>query len=802
MKVPYNWLKTYIDFPYSPQELANKLTMAGLEVESVEYLGQGLKDIIVAEIEEVEPHPDADKLSLCKVNTGNDQLQIVCGAPNVSAGIKVPVATTGTKLPGGMIIEKVKLRGVTSEGMICSEDELGLKEERAEGIMVLDDDIEPGQKFVKSIGLDEYVLKLDLTPNYSRCLGLLGIAREIKSMLKNKNVKYPEIDITAIDKKSKDLAEVEIEDPDLCPRYTARVIKNVEIKPSPDWMQQRLKSAGIRPINNIVDITNYVLLEYNQPLHAFDYDKIKDGKIIVRRAKDNEQIITLDQQKRELDRETLVIADPEKAVAIAGVMGAANSEVTEKTVNILLESAYFKPGNIRKTARKLGLPSEASYRFERGVDIENLITASNRAAYLMQEYADADIAQSVIDQYPKAFTEKKIELDINRANIILGLELEIENIKKMLERLELKSEEIYSDILEVTLPSYRNDIELEADLIEEIARMYGYNQIPVTMPESKQQGKRTESQKIRNQVRNFMVASGMDEIISFSLMDKEIYEKLNISEDSILRNWVEIKNPLNESFSIMRTSLIPNMIKIISDNSKRQQNEISFFEIGKVFFNNLKQKNNVPVEKRVLAGGSMGYPDDIWGNAAADFYYLKGVIENLFKRLGLKVPVFSPIKIPYLHPGRTAKIIYNDKDMGIIGELKPVIIEEFDLNKGTSIFQFDFKVLEEEVNPDKYKYKSLAKYPPVSRDLALIVSKDIPAIEILDEIDKAGGQILKQVNLFDIYTGKQIEENCKSLAFELLFQAEDKTLTDEEVNQVFSGIIEELKEKFDISVRK
>ncbi|HMA60175.1 MAG TPA: phenylalanine--tRNA ligase subunit beta, partial [Halanaerobiales bacterium] len=425
MQVPYNWLKTYIDFPYTPEELSHKLTMAGLEVEEVEYLGTGLENIIIGEIVEINNHPNADKLKICQVNTGDKTLQMITGAPNVRSDIKVPVAEVGVTLPTGMEIEKTKLRGEVSQGMICSKDELGLQEERASGIMILPDKAVVGQPFVEYYGLDEYVFHLDLTPNYARCLGMLGVAREVKAMQKSSSqIDWPEIDIKDDDRTSIDkLASIKIEDEDLCPRYAGRVIRDVTIKPSPKWMQRRLKAAGIRPINNIVDITNYILMEYNQPLHAFDLDKIKDGKVIVRRAEENEKVVTIDDVERTLDQETLVITDPEKVIAVAGVMGAENSEVTDQTTDIFLEAAYFEPTSIRKTARKLGLPSEASHRLERGIDIERVIEAGNRAAYLMQEYADGKVAQGVIDKYPVPYQENIIDVNLAKVNRLLGIEL-------------------------------------------------------------------------------------------------------------------------------------------------------------------------------------------------------------------------------------------------------------------------------------------------------------------------------------------------------------------------------------------
>ncbi|MFW6390119.1 MAG: phenylalanine--tRNA ligase subunit beta, partial [Halanaerobiales bacterium] len=617
-------------------------------------------------------------------------------------------------------------------------------------------------------------------------------------------INYPEINLKNVSEENiNDKINVTIDDPDLCPRYTARLVKNVKIGPSPEWMQQRLQAAGIRPINNVVDITNYVLLEYNQPLHAFDYDKIGEKEIIVRRAREDEELITLDDEKRKLNNEILIIADRDKPVALAGVMGGANSEVTENTQNILIESAYFKPANIRKTARRLGLSSESSYRFERGVDIENLIEANNRAAQLMQEYADAEIVEGVIDNYPGSYSKTTVSLRSKRVNEILGIELDAETMKNLLIKLEfdvsLENLSENDTKMRVDVPSYRNDIEREADIIEEIARMYGYNKIPVTHSESKQEGKKTNPQKIREQIRNIMTASGLDEIITFSLMGKEIYDRLNISRDNKLTKWVEIKNPLNKAFSVMRTSLIPNMIQTLSQNSKRQLQELRFFEIGKVFYDKGRRKR--PEEVEMLAGGSMGYTEDIWNNSAPDFFYLKGVIENLFRRLNLDNLNFHKANKPFLHPGRTTEIFYKNKKVGFLGEILPDLIKEFDLSDHTALFQIDLNIIKNEVEPGEQRYVSLPRYPAVSRDLAIVVEKNLPSVKIMNAIENTAGDLLKDVKLFDLYQGEQIEKDSKSLAYKLLFQAEDRTLTDEEVNKLFKNIIENLKNEFNATIR-
>lgn len=800
MKISYNWLKTYIDFPYSPEELSKKLTMAGLEVEEMKFLGENLEEIIVGKVLEVKEHPNADKLVICNVDIGKEELQLITGAPNVKEGIIVPVAKSGVILPTGLEIEESKLRGKVSEGMICSKDELGLVEERQSGIMVLDNELEVGNKFINEYGLNDYVYKLDLTPNYARCLGMLGIAREIKAMLdEEKEVKFPEIDIKETGENIKDYVNIEVDDKDLCPRYTGRIIKDVTIKDSPKWMQNRLKAAGIRPINNIVDITNYVLLEYNQPLHAFDYDKIAQDTVIVRRANAGEDLVTLDDEKRDLNEDTLLITDEEKILGLAGVMGGKVSEVSEETKNIFLESAYFDPLNIRKTSSDFGIHSEASHRFEREIDIERVVEASNRAAYLMQEYADGKIVKGIIDKYPEPYQEKVIELESERVNKILGLSLSNDQIKNMLKSLEF-SVEIYknSGLLKVKVPSYRTDVEQKADLIEEVARMYGYNNIPITTPERRQQGHRTEKQKVQIKIKDILTAGGLNEIKTFSLMDKKEYDKLQIKNEDNLRNWVKIKNPLNKAFEIMRTTLIPGTVEVLSNNNKRQLSKMAVFEIGRIYKNT--GKNERPFEEKMITGGSMGVDIKSWNNSAPDFFYLKGVLEELFQRLNIEVQ-YEKAEKNFLHPGRTALIKSGKDKIGIIGELSYEVIDEYDLVEGTTVFELNFDKMMKKIKEKKNNYKPLPKFPAVNRDLAIVLDKDVPVSEIEKNMKEAGGSLLEDIDLFDLYEGDQISAGKKSLAFNLKFRSNERTLRDEEVNEVFNNILDALTKEVGAEIR-
>ena len=808
MQISYNWLKKYIDLNFTPEDLSEKLTMAGLEVEAVEYLGEGLDDIIIAKIEKIKEHPDADKLVICMVKTGADKdpIPVVTGAPNVEAGQMVPFAGVGTTLPGGMEIEEVKLRGELSQGMICSKDELGLQEERAAGIMVLDDSAPLGASFVKYKRLDDYVFKLDLTPNYARCLGMIGVAREIKSLYaQDKTLNTPPISFEEAEELGdiNDYVEIEIDAPDLCPRYTARLVKNVEIKESPEWIQRRLKAAGIRPINNVVDISNFVLMEYNQPLHTFDYNKLKDGKIIVRRAEAEEKMLTLDEEERVLDDEMLVISDPKEAVAVAGVMGGANSEVTAETTDVLIESAYFNPVSIRKTAKKLGMHSDASHRFERGVDIEKLIEANNRACQMLAKCDGAKVVPGVIDNYPLKYEPAVITLAAERVNELLGIELEPAEVRESLERLGFEIEAAAEPgVFEVTVPSFRTDVEQGADLVEEIARVYGYNKIPSTRPISKQRGKRSAEQKFEAKVKELLQAGGLDEVITYSLQDKKSYQDLNLTQFEDYAKFVSIKNPLSEAFGILRTTLVPGIIDVLSSNARRQGAEMAVFETGTVFRN--KGGNNRPQELNKLGGGIFGVDKDLWQQGAPNFFELKGVLELLFDRLQLDKYSFIPENDnrDFLHPGRRAEIKYDQtQTFGYIGEVHPELAEQNNLPAGTTIFELDLDFLFEITAEKSYQYQKLVKYPVLARDLAVVMAEDLAVGDIYQAIKEKGGKMLKELELFDIYQGDQIKEGYKSAAFELKFQAEDRTLTDQEVNERFNQIVKHLKKEYSAEIR-
>lgn len=794
MQVSHNWLNSYIDLPYTPLELEKKLTMAGLEVEKLEFLGSGLEDIIIGKVLAVKDHENADKLHVCQVECGEDEVfQIVCGADNVRQDLKVPVALPGTTLPGGMEIGEANLRGVKSRGMICSADELELAEERQPGIMELPDDFTAGAKFIDEYMLNDYAYKLDLTPNYSRCLGMLGIARELSALADEElEITYPEYDLES----EEDLpVEIEIEDESLCSRYTARLIKGIEIGPSPIWMQRYLKAAGIRPINNVVDITNFVMLEYNQPLHAFDFDKVSGDRIIIRRANKNEKLITLDGQKRELDEEVLVIADENKAIGLAGVMGGEETEVTAETENILLETASFDPVNIRKTARKFALPSESSHRFERKVDIKAIEEVSARTAYLFVKYAGAEVIGKLNDQYPSPEKELVLDLRPEKVNSHLGIELDKEEIGDMLEALGF-SVEVETDKLKVEVPSFRTDVEYQADLIEEVARVYGYNNIPYTRPASKGSGGRNENQKKELTLKKLLQGQGLDEAKTFSLWASNNKLLKLLPEDKAVA--LRLKNPLSEAFANLRTTLVPGLIDVLASNSRKQVKEMAVHEIGRIFFDTGDDK---PGEKNMLAMASMGAEVESWGLDAPDFFYLKGIIENLFNYYKLENYSFEKTAYELFHPGRAANILVDGEELGMLGEIHPDIQEDEDLPERTAIVEINLDKLFNLTGRDLIKHGQISRYPSTARDLALIVSEEVTAGAIIENIKANSGEILEDVELFDYYKGSQIPEGKKSLALKLTYLDKDKTIKEEDVAKEIEKVVKELKSRFDVEIR-
>lgn len=810
MKVSFKWLKDYVDIDISPEELAEKLTAAGVTVETIHYLNKGVDNVVVGQVLEAQKHPNAEKLSLCRVTTdGTNEYQVVCGAPNVRTGQKIPFALVGAKLPGGVKIKKAKLRGTESQGMICSAKELGMDEEglspeEKDGILVLEADAPLGADVVQYLNLDDCILEFDLTPNRSDCLSVLNIAREIGAIL-GKEVKLPEIKFTEIEKEAVDLAEIEIKDPELCRRYVAKIVEGVEIKPSPQWLQHRLRCAGMRPINNVVDITNFIMMEYGQPLHAFDYNYLAQGKIIVRTAEPGEKIVTLDENQRDLTEEMLLITDPEKAVGIAGVMGGLNSEITNETKTVLIEAAYFNPTSIRRTSTGLGLRSEASIRFEKGINIETVVEAANRAAQLLEQLAGGKVLQGTIDNYPNPLPRAKVSLTLSKVNEVLGTNIENSQIKEILKNLNMTILEDDNLSITVEVPPYRPDITIAEDLIEEVARMYGYDNIPTTLPYGAgSKGQKTAEQKLRDKILNLLAAQGLNEVINFSFINKNHFDKLLLAEDDYRRQTVAVLNPLSEEQGHMRTTILPGLLETLRRNVNRRNEDLGIFELGKIYLpQGFLEKGTLPEEKWTLGIALRGIPVIHWQDKGqpVDFYYLKGIVEELLAEFRLTGISFKPCQDnPSYHPGRTAYVYVGESCLGIIGEIHPQVADNYDLSGRNYVAELDVELLIK-IGEGQVSFKQLPKYPSVNRDLALVVKDEIAAIELIEEIKKVGGQLLTEVFLFDVYKGNQIASGYKSLAFALTFQAEDRTLTDKEINDIHEKIEKALAEKFNANLR-
>ncbi len=822
MKVPLKWLKDYVDINVSPKEYAEALTMSGSKVEGVEKQGEEIEKVVVGKIISVEKHPDADKLQVTQVAVGKETIQVVTGAQNIKVGDYIPVALDGSSLPGGKKIKKGKLRGLESCGMMCSIQELGytrydFPDAAEDGIYIISkqtlvekylggnndekllDETVLGKDIKEVLGIDDDVVEFEITPNRPDCLSITGIARETAATL-NTEFRKPDIKVKESGGNIMDLASVEILDPDLCPRYSARVVKNVKIGPSPEWMKERLRAAGIRPINNIVDITNYVMLELGQPMHAFDLDKLEGGKVVIRRAKEGEIIKTLDGNDRKLDPDMLVIADAEKPACIAGVMGGLDSEITESTKNLLFESAVFNGTSIRTTSRKLGLRTEASSRYEKGLDVNNTINVVNRAAQLVEELGAGEVVSGILDCYPKKVEPRVLKLESDKINALLGTDISREEMIRILRKIELEVDEASGMI---TVPTFRMDIEEMADLAEEIARFYGYNSIKPTLLHGKEttRGIKTKKQKIEDRILDVMTASGLSEIYTYSFTSPGVFDTINLPKDSPLRNAVVISNPLGVDYSIMRTTTIPDMLTVLARNYNRRVEEARLFELSYTYRKDVPRTSQVegidesslPKEIQVLTLG-------MYGNA--DFYDIKGVVEGLLEKLGISKYEFSQeTENPTFHPGRTAALLIGGEYAGVIGEIHPDVLENYDIQTRAYVGVIEVEKLINNYN-DTVQYKPLPKYPAVSRDIAMLIRDEITVKQVEDIIRQRGGKILESLKLFDVYKGKQIPEGMKSVAYSITFRAEDRTLTDDDVNKSMHKIIDGLKRNLDAQLRE
>lgn len=793
MLVSLNWLKDYVNTgDLAPTDLAEKVTRSGIEVDAVIDRSQGMKNVVVGYVESKEKHPEADKLNICKVNVGEEELQqIICGAPNVDAGQKVIVARPGAVLPGGVKIKKAKLRGHESNGMICSLQELGIEgklvpKAYAEGIYVLPADAEIGSDALEVLGLRDTVLELGLTPNRSDAMSMLGVAYEVGAIL-SEEVKLPEVSYTTSAEKAQDLLKLRVDAIEENPLYIAKVVKNVKIAESPLWLQQRLTAAGVRPHNNVVDVTNFILMEYGQPLHAFDYDSLKTGEIVVRLANEGEKITTLDDQERTLKASDLVITNGNEPVAIAGVMGGANSEVTESTKTVVIESAYFAGSSIRPTSRHLGLRSDASARYEKGVDPNRVLLAAERAAGLLAELAGGEVLEGsvVIDELDK--TPARVVVSPDFINARLGMKIPVEDMLGILNRLKFDVEAA-NGLLIINVPTRRGDINIEEDIVEEIARLYGYDEIPLTLPEGPGRvGTLTPYQEKRRVVRSFLDGAGLYQAVTYSLTSEELSQKYALKAEPVTK----LLMPMSEDRSTLRQSLIPHLIESAAYNVARKVDSVALYEIGAVFLGQTAEE--LPFEEEHVAAVITGkWLNHEWQGEkkTVDFFVLKGVIEGLMAKLGIVERVsFVKAQVDGLHPGRTANILLDDEVVGTIGGLHPAELKSWGV-KDTYVMEMNLvALLAASSNEAPLSYTAVPRFPAMSRDIALVLNSATAAGEVVSVIRGAGVKLLKDVRIFDLYEGDKMEVGKKSVAFSLTYYDAERTLTDEEVVNAHNKVL-------------
>lgn len=809
MQATLNWLKDYVDINIKPAALAEKLTLAGIAVEHITQLGEGLEGVITGKIVKLEKHPDADKLLICSIDVNQEEpLTIVTGADNVFEGAVIPVAVIGSRLPSGVKMKKAKLRGVMSEGMLCSASELGLDAKtllpkEREGIFILHEQTPLGVDIKKILGLDDIVFEFEITANRPDCFSIIGLAREIAALtgnpLKTPSIKYEE----NLGQHTNELIKIAIHAPSLCSRFAGKVIKDISIKPAPAWMQNRLRACGVRPISNIVDITNYVMLETGQPLHAYDYECIAKKEIMARLATEQESLVTLDNNNRNLHSGMLVIADAEKPLGLAGVMGGLDSEVTDNTKNIFLESAAFTGVHIRHTSREFGLRSEASGRFERGVDRVNTLFALHRATHLFLALAGGAASTDIVDcnNHIKD-TNREITVDYLSINKLLGTNVTLIQMQEILEKLFF-TVNLSGNKMIITIPSWRSDVTVAADIAEEISRTIGFANIPASLPEGNiMEGSESKSSLLTEKVRDMLAASGMNEVINYSFVHPSIYDNLHLSADDKLRQAIEIFNPISDEFKILRTNLLGSVLQSINYNLSKKNNDLAIFEIGQVYLPTQLPLQDFPIENICLAGAFTGRRYDNWHQSKEDydFFDAKGAIENIFTGLNLTDYTFQISKQVYLHPGKSADIYFSGELVGHIGEVHPSVQESFGISKATYVFELNLsKVFNLLAKP--IKYTAITKYPVINRDLAFLVPTATSSTEITITIAEYAGEYLANINLFDVYQGQQIPVGYKSMAFSLLYQAYDKTLTDEEVDSSTKNILTAIKEKYNIELR-
>lgn len=793
MNTSLSWIKRYVpDLDVTAQEYTDAMTLSGTKVEGYQVLDADLDKIIIGQIEKIEKHPDADKLIVCQVNVGTETVQIVTGAPNVKEGDKVPVVLDGGKVagghdgkmtPGGIKIKKGKLRGVESCGMMCSIEELGSSREMYPeapelGIYIFPEDAKVGEDAIEALGLHDVVFEYEITSNRVDCYGVLGIAREAAATF-NKKFCPPVVEAKGNEEKASDYIKVTVKDPELCPRYCARVVKNVKIGPSPKWMQRCLAANGIRPINNLVDITNYVMEEYGQPMHAYDLDTIQGREIVVRRAEKDEKFVTLDGQERTMDDSVLMICDGEKAVGIAGIMGGENSMITDHVKTVLFEAATFNGTNIRLSSKKIGLRTDASGKFEKGLDPNNAQAAIDRACQLMEELGAGEVVGGIVDVCNETREPSRVVFEPERINSLLGTELSKEEMLEYLARVELTYEEATNEII---APTFRQDIHCMADLAEEVARFYGYDKIPTTLPCGEATtGKLPFKLRIESVARDIAEYCGFSEGMTYSFESPKVFDKLRLTEEDPLRQAITISNPLGEDFSIMRTSTLNGMLTSLSTNYNRRNKQVRLYELGNVYLPKALPLEELPEERMKFTLGMCG---------SGDFFDMKGVCEEFLEKVGMKDRITYDPKSgkTFLHPGRQASIIYQGKVLGFLGEVHPLVADTYGIGEKAYVAVLDILTVLEYASFN-HKYTGIAKYPAVTRDLSMVVPRNVLAGQIEEILLQRGGKILESYQLFDIYEGSQIQEGYKSMAYSIVFRAHDKTLGEAEITAAMKKIL-------------
>lgn len=796
MNTSLNWIKAYVPgLECTDQEYMDAMTLSGTKVEGYKALDADLDKIVVGQIISVEKHPDADKLVICQVNIGKETIQIVTGAPNVVTGMKVPVVLDGgrvagghdgSKTEGGIKIKKGKLRGVESNGMMCSIEELGSSRDfypdaPENGLYVMPEDAVVGSDAIEALGLRDTVFEYEITNNRVDCYSILGVAREAAATF-NKDFVMPPVKKVGNSEDVNDYVKVDVQATDLCPRYTARLVRNIKLAPSPEWMQRRLAASGIRPINNIVDITNYVMEEYGQPMHAYDYDTLAGGKIIVRRAEEGEEFVTLDGQTRKLDPSILMICDAEKSVGVAGIMGGENSKITDDVKTMLFEAACFDGTNIRLSAKKIGMRTEASGKFEKGLDPNLASEAIDRACQLIEELGAGEVVGGMIDVYPQKNVEKRIKFEPDKINKLLGIDISAEEMLGYLKKIELVYNEETNELI---IPTFRQDLECGADIAEEVARFYGYANIPTTLPSGEATtGKLSFKMRIEGVARDIAEFCGFSQGMTYSFESPKVFDKLLLPEDSPLRKAIVISNPLGEDFSIMRTTSLNGMLTSLSTNYNRRNKNVKLYELGNIYLPKSLPLTELPDERMQF---TLGFYGD------GDFFSMKGVVEEFLEKVGMRnKPEYNPdTGKTFLHPGRQADIVYDGEVIGYLGEVHPDVLDIYSIGEKAYIAVIDMPHIVEKATFDR-KYEGIAKFPAVTRDISMVMDKSVLVGTVEDIIEKRGGKLVESYKLFDIYEGSQIKSGFKSVAYSISFRAKDRTLEDKDINPIMENILKDL----------